>query len=288
MSSPKVWLITGASTGFGRSVTEFALQQGDIAVATLRKPDVLSDLVDRYPRDRLLVVKLDVTKQADIDAAFAQAKSVFGRVDFVLNNAGFGIVAEIEGTRDKTARDVFEVNFWGAANVSREAVRFFREENSPAGGRLLQMSSLSGIESTPGVGYYCASKFALEGLSEGLSRELDPSWNIKIIILEPGPFRTNAPVENAVIEPLHPAYRNPSLPTAAWRNVFPNVKPYFNGDPDKFAAAVYRVAYLEDPPLRLPIHEASLASLRKKGRELLAAADKYESWSEGVIFQDIE
>ncbi|KAH7921664.1 NAD(P)-binding protein [Leucogyrophana mollusca] len=287
MSIPKVWLITGASSGLGRAVTEFVLQHGDIAVATLRKPEVLSDLVAQFPSDKLLVVKLDVTKQTDIEAAFAQAKSVFGRIDIVLNNAGFGVVAEVEGTSDATARRLFEVNFWGAANISREAVRFLREENTPAGGRLLQVSSQSGIESTPGVGYYAASKFAFEGLSEGLSRELDPSWNIKLIILEPGPFRTKCPTD-AVVEPMHPAYANPTLPTVAWRNICisSEINKYFAGDPDKFAAAVHKAAYLDDPPLRLPIHEATLSSMRKKGKEFLDAADKYESWSEGIMCED--
>ncbi|KAH7909265.1 hypothetical protein BJ138DRAFT_1155645 [Hygrophoropsis aurantiaca] len=288
MSIPKVWLITGASSGLGLAVTEFILQQGDIAVATLRKPEVLADLAAQFPRGRLLLIKLDVTQPTDIELAFAEAKSAYGRVDFVLNNAGFGVVAEIEGTRDTTARTLFEVNFWGAANVSREAIRFFRDDNSPPGGRLLQVSSQSGIQATAGVGYYAASKFALEGLSEALSKELDPNWNIKVILLEPGPFRTKCPTDNAVVEPIHPSYTDPSLPTVAWRNICASseVFEHFTGDPKKFAAAVHKVAYIDDPPLRLPIHEATIKSLRKKGNEMLTVADKYEAWSEDIIWKE--
>ncbi|KIJ60231.1 hypothetical protein HYDPIDRAFT_32486 [Hydnomerulius pinastri MD-312] len=281
----KVWFVTGSSSGFGLAIVELALQKGDNVVATLRKPEVLSELASKYP-ETLLLVRLDVTSPSEVTAAFSAGREKFGRIDFVVNNAGFGVVSEVEGTTERTARDVFEVNFWGASHVSREAVRFFREENQPMGGRLLQVSSLSGINSSPGCVYYCASKFALEALSEGLAAEVHPSWNIKVTILEPGPFRTKCPTVNAITDPIHPAYTDPALPTMQWRNLFGNSDPVFNGDPDKFAEAVYNVAYLEDPPLRLPVHKASLAVLRARGQQLLDVADKWESWSEDVLMKD--
>lgn len=147
--------VTGCSSGFGLCITDYALQKGDKVVATLRKPEVLSELAAKYP-ESLLVLRLDVTKTAEVTAAFTASREKFGRVDMVVNNAGFGVVAEVEGTADNTARGVFEVNFWGASHVSREAVRFFREENKPRGGRLLQVSSLSGVHSSAGAVYYCA------------------------------------------------------------------------------------------------------------------------------------
>ena len=147
--------VTGCSSGFGLGVTEYALKKGDKVVATLRRPEVLSELAAEHP-ERLLVLRLDVTKPAEVIAAFIASKEMFGRIDVVVNNAGFGIIAEVEGTIESTARGVFEVNFWGASHVSREAVRFFREENQPIGGRLLQVSSLSGVESSAGSVYYCA------------------------------------------------------------------------------------------------------------------------------------
>lgn len=125
-------------------------------VATLRKPDVLADLATKYP-DTLLVFRLDVTQPEEVTEAFSAARDRFGRIDVVLSNAGHGIVSEIEGTSEKNARDLFEVNFWGASYVCRAAVKFFREENQPAGGRLIQVSSISGVESRPGPAWYCAS-----------------------------------------------------------------------------------------------------------------------------------
>ncbi|KAF9222900.1 NAD(P)-binding protein [Gyrodon lividus] len=281
----KVWFITGCSSGFGLAITQLALRRGDKVVATLRRPELISELASKYP-DTLLILRLDVTSPPEVISAFSASREKFGRIDFVVNNAGHGVMSEVEGTTDRIARGVFEVNFWGASHVTREAVKFFREENKPVGGRLLQVSSDSGVESAPGFVYYCASKFALEALSEGLAAELHPDWNIKVTILEPGPFRTKCATVNAVVEPLHPAYTDPALPTMQIRSSGLNPDSVFNGDPDKFAEVVYKLAYLEDPPLRLPIHPVAVAIVRRKGQELLEAADKGESWSEDVLIQD--
>lgn len=131
------------------------MKKGDKVVATLREPKVLSELAARHP-ERLLVLRLDVTKPTEMIAAFAASKEKFGRIDVVVNNAGFGVIAEVEGMTESTARDMFEVNFWGASYVSKEAIRFFREENKPMGGRLLQVSSSGGITPTVGFVHYCA------------------------------------------------------------------------------------------------------------------------------------
>ena len=135
------------------------MKSGEIAVATLRRPEVLDDLKKQWPVDRLLVVKLDVTKKQDIVDAFNKATVAFGRVDVVFNNAAFGALGEVEGTPEEDARRVFDTNFWGATNVSREAVKVFREVNKSVGGRLLVVSSMAGIKPIPLIGYYGASKF---------------------------------------------------------------------------------------------------------------------------------
>ncbi|KAL4073199.1 hypothetical protein V8B97DRAFT_196290 [Scleroderma yunnanense] len=284
-SGSQVWFITGCSSGFGLAVTELALLKGDKVIATLRKPDVLADLAIKYP-DTLLVLRLDVTQPEEVTNAFSAARERFGRIDVVLSNAGYGMISEIEGTGDKNARNVFEVNFWGASYVGREAIRFFREENQPAGGRLIQVSSLSGIKSSPGSAWYCASKFAIEALTEALAAEVSPNWNIKVTIVEPGPFRTACPTTNMFTEPVHPAYNNPSLPSMQLRGVLANPNAAFNGDPDKLAEAMYRLAYLEDPPMRLPIHPAALEAFRSRGRHLIDTADKWASWSEDVCLKE--
>ena len=138
-------------------MTEHVLNIGNKVIATLRKPEALSDLTARYPPTQLLVVKVDVTNNADITAAFAKAEQVFGRIDVVFNNAGVGITGEVESTGEADAREMFDVNFWGAAHVSKEAVRFFRDVNKPAGGRLLQVSSRLGLVGGLANGFYSAS-----------------------------------------------------------------------------------------------------------------------------------
>ncbi len=141
-------------------MVEHVLNKGDIAVATLRKPEVLNDLKVSYPPTRLLVLKLDVTKPQEITDAFERTEEVFGRLDVVFNNAGYSIVGEVEGTPEEIARSLFEVTFWGADRVGREAIRFFREVNKPGvGGRLLNLSSVVGLNASAGVGYYSASKY---------------------------------------------------------------------------------------------------------------------------------
>ena len=154
--------VTGSSSGFGLEVVKYALQQGDNVVATLRKPEALIDLTSVYGSDRLLLVQLDVTRQQEILNAFTQAKSHFGHIDVVFNNAGVTLIADVEATPDAAARELFEINFWGAVNVTREAVRFFREENEPGrGGRLIQNSSVRGLSPLPATGFYSATKHGL-------------------------------------------------------------------------------------------------------------------------------
>lgn len=138
---------------------EYVLNKGNIAVATLRKPEVLDDLRANYPPTQLLILKLDVTNPQDITDAFQKTKEVFGRIDVVFNNAGYALIGEVEGTSEEAARSLFEVTFWGADRVAREAIRFFREVNKPGvGGRLLNNSSIVGLNAFPGLGYYSASK----------------------------------------------------------------------------------------------------------------------------------
>lgn len=184
-------------------MAELVLKKGDIVVATARKPEALDDLKAKYPATQLITIKLDVDKAQEITEAFAKAKAAFGRIDVVFNNAGWSMMGETEGVPEDVARKLFETNFWGASNVSREAVRFFREENKPSGGLLLNNSSLMGITAIPGMGYYSATKqsmlttvkirekrsdidiisIALEGITQALALELDPSWNIKVSYL---------------------------------------------------------------------------------------------------------
>ena len=144
------------------------LDGGDIAIATLRNPSILDDLKAKYPPSKLHILKLDVTNKDDITAAFKYAEERLGRIDIVFNNAGHSMLGEIEGTPDDMAKKMFDVNFWGAMNISREAVRFFREVNNPPGGRLWNISSMAGMYPFASLGYYSASK---HGMVSRIDRE---------------------------------------------------------------------------------------------------------------------
>ncbi|KAH9940608.1 hypothetical protein B0H21DRAFT_754359 [Amylocystis lapponica] len=266
-------------------MTELVLSNGDIAVATLRTPSMLDMLASRYPPSQLLVLRLDVTQPEEIVKAFAQAHEAFGRVDVVFNNAGFGVCGEIESTTEKSARALFDVNFWGAANVSREAVRFFREVNKPVGGRLLQVGSCCGIEGLIMLGYYSATKHALEGFTEVLAAELDPAWNIKITIVEAGWFRTEIMGERMVRTIPHPAYCEPNSKTADFRKYL-EANPLVRGDTSLGMQVIYRLAALPDPPLHFPLGMDSVEAVRRKTARLISITDQFSSWSEGTEAKD--
>ncbi|KAI0655390.1 NAD-P-binding protein [Cubamyces menziesii] len=280
MTSPKIWFITGASSGFGRLLTEIILEKGDIAIATARRPDALNDLTSQYPKGRLLVLKLDVTKPEEITDAFSQAKSTFGRIDVVVSNAAFAALGEVEAVREEDARAMFETNFWGAMHVTREAVKFFREVNGPSvGGRLLQVSSIVGITGGPGLGFYSASKCALEGLTESLAAELDPAWNIKATLIEPASFETGGQSKVIWGTP-HPAYSNPALPATQMRNTFGQYRP--GSDARKGAEAFYNIALVDKPPLHFPIGKKAIQFTKHKANQLLAETEEYASWSDNM------
>lgn len=158
-SSMPLHVVTGASTGFGLTMTKCVLKNGDIAIATLRTPSDLDALRGEYPSgDQLLIIKLDVTKPEDITSAFKEVKDKLGRIDYVFNNAGYAVIGEVEGVKETDARAMFDVNFWGAMNVAKETLEFFREVNKPQGGYLLTNSSNVGLVAKPPTGWYTASK----------------------------------------------------------------------------------------------------------------------------------
>lgn len=285
MSSARVWLVTGSSSGFGRHVVVEALARGETVVATLRKPSDLDDLRAQYPPSQLLAVRLDVTKTDEIADAFRTAKHAFGRVDVVFNNAGTSFFANVEGTPEDRAHALFDVNFWGAANVMREAVRFFREENAPgAGGVLINLSSVVAVQGLPVFGYYSASKHALDGLTQALASELDPKWNIKIINVLPSFFRTDIDAKSgAPIQP-HPAYTESTGKVWQYlRSVFNPNRAVRIGDPKKAAEKIYEASRLPQPPFRLPLGPQAVEETRKKAEALAKAVEEYGSWSDDVL-----
>src|SRR5271154_7403137 len=184
--SKPVWLITGCSTGFGRELSLILLKRGYRVVATARDKSKVDDIVAGNPKNGLALA-LDVDKQGQIDAAVKAAEARFGRIDVLVNNAGYGYLAAVEEGDDADVRAMFETNFFGLAAMTRAVLPIMRAQKS---GAIVNVSSMGGFIGFPGSGYYAATKFAVEGLSESLSKEVGP-LGIKVIIVEPGPFRTH-------------------------------------------------------------------------------------------------
>jgi len=279
MSSPRVWLITGSSSGIGLSMAKTVLYNGDIVIATLRNPSALDDLKANYPSDKLHILKLDVVNKDDITAAFKYAEDNLGRIDIVFNNAGQAMWAEVEGSPDEVAKKLFDVNFWGSMNVSKEAIRFFREVNNPQGGRLWNVSSMAGIVPFASLGYYSASKHALEAATEALDAELDPKWNIKVTLLQLGGFKTRI-LETSPQFPVHPAYTDPTLTGNAVRGLKDNAN---LGDPDKATHMFFhKLANDPEPSLRVAVGTDSNSAIKDKLKRVEADITKYESWSDDL------
>ena len=251
----KVWLVTGASRGFGRAICEAAIAAGDDVIATARDPESLDDFARANPG--ALVLPLDVTDPAAARAAVDAGVERFGRVDVVVNNAGYGHVGAIEELSDDELRALYEVNFFGVLNVTRAALPQLRRQRS---GHLVQMSSLNGIVGMAGGGHYVASKFALEGLSESLAEELEP-LGIRVTIVEPGPYRTGFAGPGArFAEPIDDY--EPSV--GAVREAFASLDGNQPGDPAEAARAIVECVHAPDPPLRLPLGEIAVDGIREK------------------------
>jgi NAD(P)-dependent dehydrogenase (short-subunit alcohol dehydrogenase family) len=244
MSEKKVWFITGTSSGFGRALAEEVLAKGDRVVATARKPEVLQDLIEKYP-DTARAIKLDVANKEDAKNSVREAVKEFGRIDVLVNNAGYALVGAIEETSDEQIRQQFDTNVFGVLNVTREALPVLREQKS---GHIVNIGSVVGISAWASLGIYSATKFALEGLSEALAAEVAP-LGIKTTIVEPGPFNTGGVERAAFAANLLPeAY--PS--TAQLPEVFREFSSTA-GDPVKAVKIIIAAVEAENPPFRLPL-----------------------------------
>ncbi|KAH7397777.1 short-chain dehydrogenase/reductase-like protein SDR [Cadophora sp. MPI-SDFR-AT-0126] len=258
-NEPPVWLITGCSSGLGASLcTLISQSRSHRLIATARNPSTLSYLPQKSPN--ILTLALDVTSPSSISTAFSTGLSHFGRIDYVVNNAGYGIFAEAEGTEEEDARGMFETNFWGSAKVALEAVRVFREGIfSGRGGILIQVSSLLGRVAGGGQTYYSASKFAIEGFIEALSKELHPKWNIRILIAEPGAIKSTAFNANILAQrEIHPAYSDPDCPTNKTRQWLakPNLEEDFT-PVDEMARTLFEAVAKKGLSFRVPLGQDS-------------------------------
>ncbi|KAJ8462672.1 hypothetical protein ONZ45_g17850 [Pleurotus djamor] len=284
---PRVWLCP--LVRFGRTATESVLSHGEIVVAAVRTPSSLGELASKHSSKELLVVPCDVTNHEDIKSAFNRAYETFGHIDVVFNNAGISVFAEIETEQEDMARKVFEVNFWGAGNVMKEAVKFFRERNPPGlGGRLLNSSSAVGLFPFPITGYYNASKHALEGFAQTLAKELDPTWNIMITNIEFGNFKTGVHESRVPMLETHPAYTNQTLPSVRQRKVLTKdpITDISFGDPKKAIEKVYELSKLDRPPMWLVLGKDSVEWISAHLAELDGVVQQYASWSDNLGLED--
>jgi NAD(P)-dependent dehydrogenase (short-subunit alcohol dehydrogenase family) len=263
----RVWFVTGASRGLGRALSEAVLDRGERLIATARRPEFVDEFSARHPEATAL--RLDVTDRARAHEAVAEGIERFGRLDVVVNNAGYGHFGAVEELTDRELRNQFEVNLFGALNVTRACLPHLRAQRS---GHIVQMSSLNGIEGMVGGGYYCATKFAIEGLSESLAAEVAP-LGIKVTIVEPGPHRTEfASRESArIAEPIDDYAET----VGAARAAFAEMDGTQPGDPGRAALAVIAAVDAEEPPLRLPLGEMALTNIREK---LEGQLEELEAW----------
>jgi NAD(P)-dependent dehydrogenase (short-subunit alcohol dehydrogenase family) len=268
MTDPRTWLITGATSGFGRTITEAALERGDCVVATSRHTDGLDDLAGD---DRVLVTRLDVTDAAQREAAVAAALDRFGRIDVLVNNAGRTQVGAVEETTDDELRYLFDLHFFAPAALTRLVLPTMRAQGS---GAVVQMSSVGGQVTAPGFGAYCATKFALEGLSETLQAEVEP-FGIRVLIVEPGAFRTGLfRPDAAYLSDEMPEYADTVGPTRAYVRDGHLEQP---GDPVKAAAAIVAALDADEPPLRLVLGEDAIGNIRSR---LASVSDELDAWEQ--------
>lgn len=270
MSEKKVWFITGTSSGFGRALAEAVLAKGERVVATARKPEVLRDLIEKYP-GAARAVKLDVTNTEDAKNAIREAVREFGRIDVLVNNAGYALVGAIEEVGSEQIRQQFETNVFGVLNVTREALPVLRQQKS---GHIVNIGSVVGIAATPSLGIYSATKFALEALSEALAGEL-AEHNIKTTIVEPGPFDTGGVERGAFFaDNLLPQAYTTTTQVSEFLREFSSVA----GDPVKAVKIIIEAVESENPPFRLPLglpaYEAIEAKLEQVKQEISTWRDR--------------
>lgn len=262
--APKVWFITGTSKGFGRVWAEAALLRGDRVAATARNLGSLAPLASRFGDD-VATIKLDVTDRGAVNAAIAQAHQRFGRLDVVINNAGYGLFGTVEEISETQARAQMETNLFGALWVTQAALPIMRTQRS---GHIIQVSSIGGISAFPTVGMYHASKWALEGLSQSLAAEV-AEFGIKVTLIEPAGYATEWATVSA----------ERATPIGAYDAAHAAIKAFrsknMQGDPAATAAAILKVVDAEDPPLRIFFGGVGLPMVRAEYAKRLKTWEKW-------------
>jgi NAD(P)-dependent dehydrogenase (short-subunit alcohol dehydrogenase family) len=270
-----VWFITGCSTGFGRELARHVLERGYRAVVTARNPDEVTGLA---AKGEALVLKLDVTDQGQIDAAIKAAEEKFDRIDVLVNNAGIGYFAAVEESEEDQVRRMFEINVFGLSRMIHAALPGMRKRRK---GFIVNFSSIGGLRSFPSVGYYNATKFAVEGLSEALWQEVEP-LGIKVMLVEPSGFRTDWAGRSA--NESKRQIDDYAATAGAWRSQVRAISGKQPGDPVRAAHAIVKAIESPNPPHHLLLgndaYEAATAKLKDLRKEFSA----WEAVSRGADF----
>ncbi|ARN84923.1 oxidoreductase [Candidatus Nucleicultrix amoebiphila] len=277
-TNEKIWFITGVSGGLGRMISQEAAHQKDTVIGTVRHAHQLQEFENLVP-GRTFAVQMDVTHPDEIKKALDEVLKRFGRIDVLVNNAGYGLLGAIEEISDQEARAQMETNFFGALEVTRQVLPIMRQQKS---GHIIQLSSIAGLVGGAGAGLYNASKFALEGFSEALSQEIK-IFNISVTLVEPGPFRTN--FLGSSIKRAQKTIEEYAITSGMAIHQWGENNGKQEGDPKKAARVIVKVAHAEHPPLHLPLGKNALDRLHQK----LSALEKdMSAWKEESLNTSFE
>jgi NAD(P)-dependent dehydrogenase (short-subunit alcohol dehydrogenase family) len=265
----KVWFITGTSKGFGRIWAEAALERGDKVVATARNLESLKALNEAYG-ERVLTLALDVTSKVAVDAAIKRAYERFGRLDVIINNAGYGLFGAVEEVSEQEVRDQLETNLFGAIWVTQAALPYLRAQGS---GHIIQVSSIGGVNAFTSVSMYHASKWALEGFSQALSQEVQP-FGIKVTLIEPIAYSTDWGGPSAKVATPQPAYEPLREAVVARRNA------WHRGVPEATGPVILKLVDMEQPPLRIFFGKGAHDMIHAEYEKRLAEWDAFKDLSE--------
>lgn len=277
----RVWLISGCSSGIGREIALAALAQGDRVGVTARDTSSVADIVDQYP-ETAVAITLDVTRAEDIEKSVSAVLTKFSQIDVLVNNAGYGYLAAIEEGDEASVRAMFETNFFGVLALTRAVLPHMRARRS---GRIINVSSQAGLMGNPGTGYYSSSKYAVEGLTEALSKEVAP-LNIRVSAVQPGPFRTDWAGRSMQMSGAgHSDYKEQVGDRLAMISQIDGHQP---GDPIRAAAAILALSDMAQPPAQLMLGSVVLDTYRQKLESLQADIDTHEQLTRSADYPSEE
>ena len=278
---PFVWLISGCSTGFGREIAVSALEAGDMVAVTSRNTEDIKDICNKYPSTSV-ALNLDVTYTDQIIECVRNVISKFGRIDVLVNNAGYGYLSAIEEGEGEEVSKLFNTNFFGALELTKQVLPIMRNQKF---GRIINNSSQAGLMANPGTGYYSASKFALEGLMEALDKEVRP-LNIFVTSVQPGAFRTDWSGRSMKKSKINITDYDEHVSSRI--NMIGEIDGKQPGDPKKAAKIIFDLTRYEDPPNKLLLGAGVLSAYREKLDNMENDLDTYESITLSADFQNNE